>query len=269
MTFHPDWVNLDSSALAPGVIGHDLRRGLPFASESFDAVYGSHVLEHLGPDAAMRLLDECLRVLRPGGIARIVVPDLEAIARLYLEALAAAEQGEAHAEFRYDWSMLELYDQSVRTVPGGRMASCLRRELGQREVGFIESRVGAEALQAARGIPSRQADLRGLLYRRGRAAALRLRLGLASFLAWLALGSEGPRALREGVFRRSGEVHQYMYDRYSLKRAMARAGFARIQVRTAGESAVPDFTRYGLEVRDGKALKPDSLYLEGHKPAAT
>ena len=29
------------------VIAHDLRRGIPFADESFDVVYHSHVLEHL------------------------------------------------------------------------------------------------------------------------------------------------------------------------------------------------------------------------------
>ena len=53
---HPEWINLDSSAVAPGVIAYDLRHGLPFPPDSFDAAYGSHVLEHLEPDAAARLL---------------------------------------------------------------------------------------------------------------------------------------------------------------------------------------------------------------------
>jgi SAM-dependent methyltransferase len=265
MAFHPGWVNLDSSADFPGVIRHDLRRGLPFADESFDAVYGSHVLEHLEPEAGARLLRECHRVLKPFGVARIVVPDLEAIAMLYLESLAQAAAGDVDAAFRYDWAMLELYDQSVRTASGGRMASCLDRHLDEREARFVESRIGAEAVQLSHGVsPVRRAPLQRVL-RRVRSVARALRTHAASACAWLFLGREGAAALREGQFRRSGEVHQHMYDRFSLKRAMELAGFAEVRGCSAGESGIPDFARHGLEVRNGQPRKPDSLYLEGHK----
>ncbi|MGH8678073.1 MAG: class I SAM-dependent methyltransferase, partial [Burkholderiales bacterium] len=105
-TFHPAWVNLDSSPVSPQVIRHDLREPFPFPANSFDGVYGSHVLEHLEPDAAIRLLKECHRVLKPGGIVRVVVPDLEVIARLYLESLEGAAAGDPNSEMRYDWAML-------------------------------------------------------------------------------------------------------------------------------------------------------------------
>lgn len=264
MAFHPDWVNLDSSVSAPGVIRHDLRRGLPFPDASFDAAYGSHVLEHLQPEAAARLLRECHRVLKPGGIARIVVPDLEAIARLYLENLEAAAAGEEQAEFRYDWALLEMYDQSVRTASGGRMAARLGRKLSEREARFVESRIGREAMQQA--APS-SVSPRTVL-RRLRSAALEMRTRAAAACARLFLGAEGPAALREGLFRRGGEVHQHMYDQYSLQRAMAGAGFAQLRRCSEGASDIPEFARFGLEVRDGKARKPDSLYLEGRKPRA-
>ena len=142
---HPEWINLDSSAAAPDVVVHDLRRGLPFPSNSFDAAYGSHVLEHLEPDAASRLLRECHRILRPGGILRIVVPDLETIARLYLDSLERAATGDIDAAFRYDWMMLELYDQVVRTKSGGNMATYLRRAFGENQARFMHSRIGDEA----------------------------------------------------------------------------------------------------------------------------
>ena len=67
----------------PDIYIHDVRKALPFQEDSFSAVYASHLLEHLYHEEAKRLLDECFRVLRPGGIIRLVVPDLEAMVREY------------------------------------------------------------------------------------------------------------------------------------------------------------------------------------------
>ena len=61
----------------------DVRDPLPFATGSYEAIYASHLLEHLYLDDALRLLHECFRVLRPGGVLRLVVPDLGAIVREY------------------------------------------------------------------------------------------------------------------------------------------------------------------------------------------
>jgi hypothetical protein len=57
-----------------------------------------------------------------------------------------------------------------------------------------------------------------------------------------------------------------MYDRFSLRRALERAGFFEVRICAADESAIPGFARYGLETTDGRARKPDSLYMEGRKP---
>jgi SAM-dependent methyltransferase len=67
-----------------GVRRNDLRRRLPFESHSAEAIYASHILEHLHLEDADRLLADCGRVLRPGGILRVVVPDLAAIVEEYL-----------------------------------------------------------------------------------------------------------------------------------------------------------------------------------------
>jgi hypothetical protein len=60
---------------------HDLSKGIPFESDSVDAVCHSHVLEHLDRPVAGAFLKETLRVLKPGGIYRIVVPDFEFLCR--------------------------------------------------------------------------------------------------------------------------------------------------------------------------------------------
>jgi predicted SAM-dependent methyltransferase len=76
----------------PGVIIHDLRKPLPFNDASMSAVYSSHTIEHLYPSDAAHLFDEIYRVLKPGGIVRTVVPDLEAIVLRYREAQAAGQE---------------------------------------------------------------------------------------------------------------------------------------------------------------------------------
>ena len=74
--FETDW--------PPNIVVHDLRKPLPFPDGFSPAIYGSHVLEHVYFVEAKRLLAECFRVLEPGGILRLVVPDLRAIVREYL-----------------------------------------------------------------------------------------------------------------------------------------------------------------------------------------
>jgi SAM-dependent methyltransferase len=62
---------------------HDLRRPFPWADASASAIYSAHTLEHLSRDEGARFLRECRRVLRPGGVLRIAVPDLRAIVDAY------------------------------------------------------------------------------------------------------------------------------------------------------------------------------------------
>lgn len=63
----------------------DVVKGLPIADASADLVYCSHVLEHLSHEDCRIAIRETHRILRPGGIFRGVLPDLERIAKDYLE----------------------------------------------------------------------------------------------------------------------------------------------------------------------------------------
>lgn len=64
---------------------HDLRKPLPFRENTFSAIYGSHVLEHLYLNDAQRVLSECKRILKRGGVLRLVVPDLHFMVLDYLK----------------------------------------------------------------------------------------------------------------------------------------------------------------------------------------
>jgi SAM-dependent methyltransferase len=86
---------------------HDLRRPLPFGEATFSAIYASHVIEHLYRAEAEALLAECRRVLTPGGILRLVVPDLQF---LVLDYLKGRNGGSAPQD---RWSAAENLNQKL------------------------------------------------------------------------------------------------------------------------------------------------------------
>lgn len=47
--------------------------GLPFPNDSIKSICTHHALEHIG-DGFERLMEECYRVLEPGGVMRVIVP---------------------------------------------------------------------------------------------------------------------------------------------------------------------------------------------------
>ena len=263
-TIHPDWINLDLIPGVPGVIQHNLCSGLPFHDNEVDVVYHSHVLEHLAPDQGERMLTECFRVLRPGGVLRIVVPDLEQIARLYLEFHALAWEGDLEARQRYEWIKLELLDQMVRSNSGGKMGRYLL-QLGKTDADFVRSRLGQEVLKAvgsAQNLERPAVQQKRTLKQRFDSWRERLAIRCVSRI----LGRSAATALVEALFRNRGEIHRWMYDRYSIRALCTQIGFEHFQVQTAASSSIAEFETYQLD-RDGESVrKPDSLFCECRKP---
>ena len=199
---HPAWTNLDASPVSPDVIAHDLRRRFPFADGTFDAVYGSHVLEHLEPAAAEKLLEDCFRILRPRGIVRIAVPDLESIVRLYASSLQGVLKGDQESEMRYDWLMLELYDQAVRKVSGGNMAVYMADKADRKRSRFISERIGCEAVHSTvNRAPGFSRASRALRKLRSTVGSIRRMATIAS--AYVFLGPRGAAAVRGQQVMRS------------------------------------------------------------------
>ena len=63
----------------------DIVKGLPIADSSAVAVYCSHVLEHLSLDGFEHALTNTYKILKPGGVFRLVLPDLEYLVDSYLQ----------------------------------------------------------------------------------------------------------------------------------------------------------------------------------------
>lgn len=68
------------------------------------------------------------------------------------------------------------------------------------------------------------------------------------------------------MFRQDGEIHRWMYDRFSLGRKLAEVGFVEIAPCRADQSAIERFAEFDLDTRDGRVRKPDSLFMEARKP---
>ena len=61
-------------------IRHDVRKGLPYADGSVEAIYVGQAIEHFNRRTeAPALLSECRRVLKPGGSIRLTTPDIRTL----------------------------------------------------------------------------------------------------------------------------------------------------------------------------------------------
>ena len=122
-------------ALDGSIIVHDLRRGIPADDDTADAVYHSHLLEHIDRPQVSAFFREVRRVLKPGGVQRIVVPDLERLAREYLSHLDEPS-GRSHDEV-----VARMIEQMVRREPHGTsMQRPLRRRLENLALGDARRR---------------------------------------------------------------------------------------------------------------------------------
>lgn len=264
---HPEWVNIDLNHTNDNVLVHDIRTGLPFIPASVDVCYASHVIEHLERPAAKQLLLECHRVLKPGGIIRLVVPDLEGIAKIYLETLQNALVGKLNAEQNHEWMVIELIDQISRSYSGGEMIKYLQNAT-TKDREFIVSRIGEEAKNYWSG--ELQSNRRNIfsLFRGGRIRRMlqKMRSRCCEIAVFAIDGRRALYAFREGSFRQSGEVHRWMYDRFSLQNLLQSNGFIDIECRTATTSKISGYAKYQLDAADDITRKPDSLFVEALKP---
>jgi hypothetical protein len=80
------WVNIDAAPAEGVTCVRDCRTSLPLESGSARGIFTEHYVEHLDYyEEAPRFLAECLRVLEPGGLLRVIVPDGGRYMRAYCE----------------------------------------------------------------------------------------------------------------------------------------------------------------------------------------
>jgi predicted SAM-dependent methyltransferase len=78
------WLNSDLPGTLGIDIGMDITEPLPFPDQSFHAIYGSEVVEHIPKEAVGPFLNEAFRILQKEGVLRLTTPNLAEICRIAL-----------------------------------------------------------------------------------------------------------------------------------------------------------------------------------------
>ena len=84
--FIPGFEHIDSTNYRHLTHCADISRLPMYRDNCVDLIYACHVLEHFGRHEYQAVLSEWLRILKPGGILRLSVPDFKVIASLYYKS---------------------------------------------------------------------------------------------------------------------------------------------------------------------------------------
>lgn len=258
-----EWVNADMLPCGEDVLQCNFLDGIPYKSGRFDLVYHSHVLEHFAKADGEKFIAECYRILKPGGIIRIAMPNLEVMAKEYLKNIEKGMANENKASIDYDWIMLEMYDQTVRNKSGGCMWKYLTQKNMENEE-YVYDRIGWDAKKWRQmGINSQDANPNKLasVLQKIRKQPLLIFKGLKHLYLRLVLSKKGYQYYKVGAFRFGGEIHQWMYDRYSLGRLLKQVGFDNIQLRKATTSYIDNWSDYKLD----DTRETASIFIEAIK----
>ena len=255
---HKEWTNVDFGSQSCDVLNIDLTGTLPFHDNAAKYIYHSHLLEHFNRSDATHFLKECYRVLEKGGIMRIVVPDMQNIAHEYLRSLAAFDKEPNHINMlKVEWNLIEMIDQASRNIPGGEMKKFVASE-GEHIRDYIIERIGyvGTELFASIHLSNESAKIR----KKPRVAAL-VRRAIKRLLRKNIVNEHQ----KIGVFRKSGEVHYWMYDAPQLTYILKETGFTSIYLCDAHSSQIENWGAYNLDVKEGIPLHNSSLYIEAIK----
>jgi len=236
---------------------------LDIPDHTFDAVNAYHVFEHMTPQEGEKFARELFRVLKSNAICRISVPDLESTCREYLHHLEVAEKEPTPQNIRrYQWNVMEIFEQMVRDKRGGLMADALRR--GDYDGDYIDKKFSdvyrpfMQRLSEQPGAPTGGAERVPFFHRLWPLTPGRIYRGLKWRYVHYRTRND-PMIIKEKT--------RWMYDRVSLGVLMRRAGFVQIQQKDFKNSDIPCWNKYDLDCSNfaDRAIDP-SVYIEGRKP---
>jgi predicted SAM-dependent methyltransferase len=127
------WLNTDV-VTSNDALYLDATQPLPFPENTFSFIFSEHMLEHIPIDAAQVFMQECNRVLKPGGVLRLATPDMAFLfalwegkdpstsaryfsnaARHFVKYPRLANKCTTINNFFYNWGHCFIYDQETIT----------------------------------------------------------------------------------------------------------------------------------------------------------
>jgi SAM-dependent methyltransferase len=255
-----EWTNIDIFS-KKNVDFCDIRKPLPYPNNVFNAVYSSHTLEHLTKDKGEKLILEIYRILKKGGICRIVVPDTEKICIEYLKRLNKCISKKTENNIKnYNWIKLMLIDQMVREKSGGLMLDILKT--GDFDMKYVKLWTGDEFFDychdSSSKIEKQQNFIRRMMKKLLSKTPKDLLLYLFNKIRFLFFHANP---------QKTGEAHKWMYDRLSLKLLLEKYEFINFSVKKFDESRIKYWERYNLDksIYGNFPRKPESIYVECEK----
>lgn len=113
--------------------GADLRYPFLIDDAVFDGIFTEHTLEHLSYGEVARVLAECWRILKPGGMIRIIVPDLS----IFVENYMLQNEG-----WFKDWEREVLKPRGRSMISRMEALSFVTQEYGHRSAWDFETMAG-------------------------------------------------------------------------------------------------------------------------------
>ena len=242
-----NWLNCDGNSHVKSVKQVRFAERLPFDDFSFKGVYSSQFIEHLDLSSLENWLKEINRILKPGGICRVVTPDHEQWAEQVVSIYA--QLSNPGVDDRRDkllsdmhWLKIEFFDQVARDTPNGEfLREFLKTAASSDEL--LKNRFGASF-----GLLLSAAKWRGGSWR--------------ETLDNLLNNIPVLRYYRIGKFRSSGEIHRYYHDKYSLAELADKTKFRQCHVVSYDKSGDEEFIQAKLDEVEGIPLAPNSLHFE-------
>lgn len=256
--FHHQWLNIDKYPQSKEIIRCDINCISKLVKENtVDMFYVSHVIEHLPRETLCTSLKILYNFLRPNGILRIVVPDLEKLATDYLSVIQSSDENDKY-KFEHEWIVAEMFDQCTRREPGGRIKDLLiNASQHQRE--FVSLRCG-------KNVSSAYSFTDQMLSKRKSPTGISLLNRAREFKQYLFNLAASKLWDKHDDDLLKGEKHLWMYDFYQLRRALCEVGYVNTIRHSFNTSQLPEFHNFCLDQdNNGLERKPDSLYVEARK----
>jgi len=255
------WTNVDFTSHSPSIKKANILDGLPYEDNSFDVVYSSHFVEHIPVDQVELFFDDIYRILKPGGLIRLVTPDLEFLNNEYI--INYDKKAFKKANFITSLTI----DQCVRSVSGGKLKKDMDNFYNSNDtemIDYIKLLIGPEAFEYIdsndstffKKVLSKITKDPKFIFN----ILFMIRVKIFSFFL--------PKSFRELNLSNAsiGEKHMWLYDLNSLSELLKNSSFIDINRSNFNESNYHNYIFSKLDIKNSLPRKGiHQLFVEALK----